>query len=55
MRRVFVPFLEEIEDAKKAFQNYLTFSEGPEIKALVLFSVLIFSLIRVEILQFWNF
>ena len=25
MRRVFVPFLEEIEDSKKAFRNYLTF------------------------------
>ena len=24
MRRVFVRFLEEIEDSKKAFQNYLT-------------------------------
>jgi primosomal protein N'' len=27
MRRVFAPFLEEIEDSKKAFQNYLTSSE----------------------------
>ena len=27
MRRVFVPFLEEIEDSKKAYQNYLTFNE----------------------------
>ena len=26
MRRVFVHLLEEIEDAKKAFRNYLTFS-----------------------------
>ena len=26
MRRVFVRFLEEIEDSKKAFRNYLTFS-----------------------------
>ena len=26
MRRVFVRFLEEIEDFKKAFQNYLTFT-----------------------------
>ena len=26
MRRVFVCFLEEIEDSKKAFRNYLTFS-----------------------------
>ena len=25
MRRVFVRFLEEIEDSKKAFRNYLTF------------------------------
>ena len=25
MRRVFVRFLEEIEDTKKTFQNYLTF------------------------------
>ena len=25
MRRVFVCFLEEIEDSKKAFRNYLTF------------------------------
>ena len=25
MRRVFVCFLEEIEDSEKAFQNYLTF------------------------------
>ena len=27
MRRVFVRFLEEIEDSKKAFRNYLTFNE----------------------------
>ena len=27
MRRVFIHFLEEIEDSKKAFRNYLTFSE----------------------------
>ena len=27
MRRVFVRFLEEIEDTKKTFQNYLTFSD----------------------------
>ena len=26
MRRIFVCFLEEIEDSKKAFRNYLTFS-----------------------------
>ena len=26
MRRVFVPFLEEIEDSKKAFRNDLTFN-----------------------------
>ena len=26
MRRVFVRFLEEIEDTKKTFQNYLTFN-----------------------------
>ena len=26
MRRVFVRFLEEIEDSKKSFRNYLTFS-----------------------------
>ena len=26
MRRVFVCFLEEIEDTKKTFRNYLTFS-----------------------------
>ena len=26
MQRVFVRFLEEIEDYKKAFRNYLTFS-----------------------------
>ena len=25
MRRIFVRFLEEIEDSKKAFKNYLTF------------------------------
>jgi hypothetical protein len=25
MRRVFIRFLEEIKDAKKTFQNYLTF------------------------------
>ena len=25
---VFVPFLEEIEDSKKAFRNYLTISEA---------------------------
>ena len=25
MRHVFVPFLEEIEDTKKTFRNYLTF------------------------------
>ena len=28
MRRVFVCFLEEIEDSKKAFRNYLTFSDN---------------------------
>ena len=28
MRRVFVCFLEEIEDSKKAFWNYLVFSRG---------------------------
>ena len=27
MRRVFDRFLEEIEDSKKAFRNYLTFSK----------------------------
>ena len=27
MRRVFVPFLEGIEDSKKAYQNDLTFNE----------------------------
>ena len=27
MRRVFVSFLEEIEDSTKTFRNYLTFSE----------------------------
>jgi hypothetical protein len=27
MRHFFAPFLEEIEDSKKAFRNYLTFSE----------------------------
>ena len=27
MRRVFVRFLEEIEDSKKAFRNYLTFTK----------------------------
>jgi len=27
MRRVFVHFLEEIEDSKKAFRNYLTFKK----------------------------
>ena len=27
MRRVFVRFFEEIEDSKKAFWNYLTFSK----------------------------
>ena len=29
MRRVFVHFLEEIEDTKKTFRNYLTFSKSP--------------------------
>ena len=28
MRRVFVRFLEEIEDTKKTFRNYLTFSKN---------------------------
>ena len=28
MRRVFVIFLEEIEDTKETFRNYLTFSSG---------------------------
>ena len=28
MRRVFVRFLEEIEDTKRTFQNYLTFSKN---------------------------
>ena len=28
MRRVFVHFLEEIEDSKKAFRNYLSFRHG---------------------------
>ena len=28
MQRVFVCFLEEIEDIKKTFRNYLTFSKG---------------------------
>ena len=28
MRCVFVRFLEEIEDSKKAFRNYLTFSKA---------------------------
>ena len=28
MRRVFVRFLEEIEDTKKTFRNYLTFNNG---------------------------
>ena len=32
MRRVFVCFLEEIEDSKKAFQNYLTFSDQSTIQ-----------------------
>ena len=27
MRHVFVRFLEEIEDSKKAFQNYMTFNK----------------------------
>ena len=31
MRRVFVCFLEEIEDSKKAFRNYLTFKRNPKI------------------------
>ena len=26
LRRVFVPFLEEIQDSEKAFRNYLTFT-----------------------------
>ena len=30
LRRVFVPFLEEIEDSKKAFRNYLTFRARPD-------------------------
>ena len=30
MRRVFVCFLEEIEDSKKAFRNYLTFRARPD-------------------------
>ena len=30
MRRVFVRFLEEIEDSKMAFRNYLTFSRNDE-------------------------
>ena len=29
MRRVFIPFLEEFEDSKKAFRNYLTFNKIP--------------------------
>ena len=29
MQRVFVHFLEEIEDSKKAFRNYLTFMAMP--------------------------
>ena len=29
MRLVFVCFLEEIEDTKKTFRNYLTFSQRP--------------------------
>ena len=31
MRRVFIHFLEEIEDYKKAFRNYLTFRRKIEI------------------------
>ena len=30
MRRVFVRFLEEIEDTKKTFRNYLTFNSSPD-------------------------
>ena len=44
MRRVFVCFLEEIEDTKKTFRNYLTFSnyqptiiQGTQKKSLLLF------------------
>ena len=36
MRRVFVRFCEEIEDTKKTFQNYLTFSKLSEVKKLQL-------------------
>ena len=36
MRRVFVRFLEEIEDTKKTFRNYLTFSKLSEVKKLQL-------------------
>ena len=38
MRRVFVRFLEEIEDSKEAFRNYLTFSKGQLISKGVLMS-----------------
>jgi hypothetical protein len=34
MQRVFVCFLEEIEDSKKAFRNYLTFSREDEFSVL---------------------
>ena len=32
MRLVFVRFLEEIENTKKAFQNYLTFNNGTSLE-----------------------
>ena len=35
MRRVFVCFLEEIEDSKKAFRNNLTFSRGLNIQTQI--------------------
>ena len=35
MRRAFVCFLEEIEDSKEAFRNYLTFSTEEDERKLI--------------------
>ena len=47
MRRVFVCFLEEIEDSKKAFRNYLTF----RIKAKNLLKISIIDLLFTKYLR----
>ena len=39
MRRVFVHFLEEIEDSKKAFRNYLTFKKELKVYCPNLYTV----------------